>query len=74
MRSNTNYHSCFNHVYTQVRAAKKQYKDGVLIAESKLSSGESKMAGRSAALTLLFILLLIHFFSLYDFPLTAIGR
>lgn len=27
-----------------VRAAKKQYKDGVLIAESKLSSGESKMA------------------------------
>ena len=27
-----------------VRAAKKQYKDGVLIAESKLSQGESKMA------------------------------
>ena len=27
-----------------VRAARKQYKDGVLIAESKLSQGESKMA------------------------------
>lgn len=27
-----------------VRAAKKQYKDGVLIADSKLSQGESKMA------------------------------